>query len=98
MIQGEKRIEYFENGSDGAILLEHPMTSIGRIQVEWKRPEMDLTELAQLRWIDGWTTKDLAKKDRRTPSTNNPQCLFKALKKHPISQILRPVFTVFSNF
>ena len=37
--------------------------------VQWKRPEVNLTDLAKLRWNEGWSVERLAKHFERSPIT-----------------------------
>lgn len=55
------------DGARGPIV-EEPLTWVEAYPIQWREPRVDLAELAKLRWIEGWSRKDLAKKCGRTES------------------------------
>jgi hypothetical protein len=50
--------------------------------IQWKRPQIDLSELARLRWIENWPRERLAR--HFSKSENAIQCYFQELKRGAI--------------
>ncbi len=46
--------------------LEEPLGWIKTYPIQWREPRVNLTELAKLRWIEGWDRKQLADHFGRT--------------------------------
>lgn len=40
--------------------VEEPLTLAETYPIQWREPRVDLAELARLRWIEGWSQKELA--------------------------------------
>lgn len=71
-------------GARRPTLLEHRVTHKMHL-IQWKRPQMDLSELARLRWIENWPCKRLAQHYGK--SENALQCqLQRAKMKHQTRQ------------
>ena len=47
-------------GARGAIV-EEPLVWAETYPIQWREPRINLAELAKLRWIDGWSRRELAK-------------------------------------
>ena len=52
-------------GARGAIV-EEPLTWTEIYPMQWREPRVDLAELAKLRWVEGLSAKELAKRLGRT--------------------------------
>ena len=46
--------------------VEEPLTWAKTYPIQWREPRVDLAELARLRWIEGFTRKQLAERYGRT--------------------------------
>lgn len=56
------------NGARGPKVIEHQ--AVHRIySVQWKRPEINLMELAKLRWLEKWSVARLSRHFDRKPDT-----------------------------
>jgi transcriptional antiterminator len=47
-------------------ILEEPLSWVEEYPIQWREPRFDLAELAKLRWIEGLSRKQLAKKYGRS--------------------------------
>ena len=69
------------------VVVEHPQRFVGHSQavsrvysIIWKRPDLDLKELARLRWIHKWSVARLAAHFGRRPDTTIQGCLCRIRK------------------
>lgn len=65
--QGRTRESVKTIGAHGP-RLEEPLGWVKTYPIQWREPRIDLAELAKLRWIEGWTRADLAKRYGKTDS------------------------------
>lgn len=56
-------------GTHGPRLVEHPQTVKRVYSIEWKRPDLDLTELAKFRWVHEWSIPRLCRHFARKKDT-----------------------------
>ena len=59
--------------------VEEPLLFGTEYEVQWRESRVNLAELAKLRWIDGWSRKELAKRYGRTEEA--VQNYFQIIKK-----------------
>ena len=50
-------------------MVEHPQVVLRVYPIAWKRPDLDLMELAKYRWIQKWSVPRLAAHFERSPNT-----------------------------
>ncbi len=46
--------------------MDEPLVWVETHPIQWREPRINLAELAKLRWIEGWTRKELGLRYKKT--------------------------------